>query len=185
MDATFEFEKRRNRPVRYDRTLVSTTLRAMKRVEEIQSAREKRHHTRRMALSNALRVRQDEVELAKGVHLLAPAEKRVRRYVRSAARFREAARSWPPQPRPPSNDTSSKSGHSVIRASDSARRRSVRSSSSVSVPSASRRSVAACSAAALAAPLAAATYAWSLRSSALARASPAACSAASAASSSE
>lgn len=89
MDATFEFEKRRNRPVRYDRALVSTSLRAMKRVEEIQTAREKRHHTRRMALSKALRVRQDEVELAKGVHLLAPAEKRA---VESAVEARLAAR---------------------------------------------------------------------------------------------
>ncbi|KAJ2841094.1 ATPase-activating ribosome biosynthesis protein, partial [Coemansia erecta] len=31
IDSTFEFEKRRNVPVRYDRDLMSTTLKAMKR----------------------------------------------------------------------------------------------------------------------------------------------------------
>lgn len=40
-DATFEFEKRRNVPVRYDRELVATTLKAMERVAEIRQKREK------------------------------------------------------------------------------------------------------------------------------------------------
>ena len=41
IDATFEFEKRRNVPVRYDRELMGKTLLAMKRVEEIRRKREK------------------------------------------------------------------------------------------------------------------------------------------------
>ncbi len=77
VDSTFEFEKRRNIPTRYDRELVSTTLRAMKRVEQIQTTREKRFHARRMALSKALQVKQDLSELRKGEHLLAPAEKQL------------------------------------------------------------------------------------------------------------
>jgi hypothetical protein len=40
-DSTFEFEKRRNVPVRYDRELVATTLKAMERVQEIRAKREK------------------------------------------------------------------------------------------------------------------------------------------------
>jgi hypothetical protein len=48
VDAAFEFEKRRDQPVRYDRDLVATTLRAMKKVEEIKSAQEKRHWAWRM-----------------------------------------------------------------------------------------------------------------------------------------
>jgi large subunit ribosomal protein L24e len=40
-DSTFEFEKRRNVPVRYDRELVATTLKAMERVQEIKAKREK------------------------------------------------------------------------------------------------------------------------------------------------
>lgn len=39
-DSTFEFEKRRNIPVRYDRDLLQTTMKAMKRVAEIKAKRE-------------------------------------------------------------------------------------------------------------------------------------------------
>ena len=35
VDATFDFEKRRNRVVKYDRDLMATTLKVMKRVEEM------------------------------------------------------------------------------------------------------------------------------------------------------
>ncbi|KAJ7219340.1 ribosomal protein L24e-domain-containing protein, partial [Mycena pura] len=40
IDSTIDFEKRRNIPVRYDRELVQTTLKAMKRVSEIKKRRE-------------------------------------------------------------------------------------------------------------------------------------------------
>jgi len=40
IDATIDFEKRRNVPIRYDRNLISTTLKAMKRVGEIKQRRE-------------------------------------------------------------------------------------------------------------------------------------------------
>lgn len=39
-DSTIDFEKRRNVPVRYDRELVQTTVKAMKRVAEIRQKRE-------------------------------------------------------------------------------------------------------------------------------------------------
>jgi hypothetical protein len=39
-DSTIDFEKRRNIPVRYDRELVQTTVKAMKRIAEIKSRRE-------------------------------------------------------------------------------------------------------------------------------------------------
>lgn len=39
-DSTIDFEKRRNVPVRYDRELVTTTVKAMKRVGEIKQRRE-------------------------------------------------------------------------------------------------------------------------------------------------
>jgi len=39
-DSTIDFEKRRNVPVRYDRELVQTTIKAMKRIAEIKSRRE-------------------------------------------------------------------------------------------------------------------------------------------------
>ena len=48
IDATFEFEKRRNVPVRYDRELMATTVRAMKRVSEIRAKRERIFYATRM-----------------------------------------------------------------------------------------------------------------------------------------
>jgi large subunit ribosomal protein L24e len=41
IDSTLEFEKRRNVPVRYDRELMATTLKAMKRIQEIKAKRER------------------------------------------------------------------------------------------------------------------------------------------------
>lgn len=47
VDSTFEFEKRRNVPVRYDRELMDTTIKAIKRVQEIKSKRERIHQLNR------------------------------------------------------------------------------------------------------------------------------------------
>ncbi|KAG6917969.1 hypothetical protein DXG01_017153 [Tephrocybe rancida] len=51
IDSTIEFEKRRNVPVRYDRDLIQTTIKAMKRVGEIKSRRERAFFKNRMAVS--------------------------------------------------------------------------------------------------------------------------------------
>ncbi len=40
IDSTLEFEKRRHVPVRYDRELMQTTVKAMKRIQEIKARRE-------------------------------------------------------------------------------------------------------------------------------------------------
>lgn len=44
VDSTFEFEKRRNVPVRYDRELMATTVRTVRRVQEIRARRERLHY---------------------------------------------------------------------------------------------------------------------------------------------
>ncbi|KZP19494.1 hypothetical protein FIBSPDRAFT_828056 [Athelia psychrophila] len=49
IDSTIDFEKRRNVPIRYDRELISTTLKAMKRVGEIKQRREHAFWKHRMA----------------------------------------------------------------------------------------------------------------------------------------
>lgn len=49
VDSTFEFEKRRNVPVRYDRDLMETTVRAIKRVQEIRTRRERAFAVRKMS----------------------------------------------------------------------------------------------------------------------------------------
>jgi large subunit ribosomal protein L24e len=41
VDSTFEFEKRRNVPVRYDRELMENTVKAIKRVQEVRAKRER------------------------------------------------------------------------------------------------------------------------------------------------
>ncbi|KAF8602844.1 hypothetical protein BDV93DRAFT_523701 [Ceratobasidium sp. AG-I] len=51
IDSTFEFEKRRNIPVRYDRELVQTTLKAMQRVTEVRARRERAFWKARMAVA--------------------------------------------------------------------------------------------------------------------------------------
>mmetsp|Transcript_35704 Transcript_35704/g.93055 ORF Transcript_35704/g.93055 Transcript_35704/m.93055 type:complete len:159 (-) Transcript_35704:188-664(-) len=48
MDTTMEFERKRNRAVKYDRELMGQTLHAMKRVMEIRANREKRFYEDRM-----------------------------------------------------------------------------------------------------------------------------------------
>ena len=49
VDSTLTFAARRNVPVRYDRNLVSTTIKAMDRVAEIRARREAVYHGKRMA----------------------------------------------------------------------------------------------------------------------------------------
>jgi large subunit ribosomal protein L24e len=48
VDSTFEFERRRNTPVQYDRELMAKSLSAMKRVQEIKKQREERFYRARM-----------------------------------------------------------------------------------------------------------------------------------------
>ncbi|THG98978.1 hypothetical protein EW026_g3307 [Hermanssonia centrifuga] len=51
IDSTIDFEKRRNVPVRYDRELIQTTVKAMKRIAEIKHKREHVFWKHRMAAS--------------------------------------------------------------------------------------------------------------------------------------
>lgn len=46
-DSTFEFERKRNRPERYDRNLSENTLKAIKKIDKIRGTREVEHITRR------------------------------------------------------------------------------------------------------------------------------------------
>ena len=49
-DSTFEFEKRRNVPIRYDRELMATTVKAMNRISEIKAKRERAFYKNRYGL---------------------------------------------------------------------------------------------------------------------------------------
>ncbi|KAI8050454.1 ribosomal protein L24e-domain-containing protein [Syncephalis plumigaleata] len=73
IDATFEFEKRRNIPVRYDRNLMQTTVQAMQRVHEIRKRRERVHFKNRMSGKRDQERAQDIKELQRGVELISSA----------------------------------------------------------------------------------------------------------------
>eukprot|EP00520_Triparma_pacifica_P019598 CAMPEP_0118654554 /NCGR_PEP_ID=MMETSP0785-20121206/12456_1 /TAXON_ID=91992 /ORGANISM="Bolidomonas pacifica, Strain CCMP 1866" /LENGTH=131 /DNA_ID=CAMNT_0006547231 /DNA_START=198 /DNA_END=590 /DNA_ORIENTATION=- len=67
VDGTFEFEARRNRPVKYDRDLVGKTIGAMQRVQEIREAREVDFYNDRMKDAKAQKKKEARVEIEKGV----------------------------------------------------------------------------------------------------------------------
>jgi large subunit ribosomal protein L24e len=95
VDSTFEFEKRRNRPVKYDRDLMGKTIMAMQRVQEIKSKREERFHANRMKDAKVIKKKQARVEIEKSIELLAPAvakREEVMRTVVDKARERIAAK---------------------------------------------------------------------------------------------
>lgn len=72
-DSTFEFEKRRNRPVKYNRETMETTLRAIKRVSEIQTKRQDMFYKMRMRAHKATQREVIRAEIKKGIEILAPA----------------------------------------------------------------------------------------------------------------
>ncbi|THH20692.1 hypothetical protein EW146_g714 [Bondarzewia mesenterica] len=71
IDSTIDFEKRRNVPVRYDRELVQTTIKAMKRVAEIKKKREHAFWKNRMVASRD-KVRAHRKKTIESVKLLQP-----------------------------------------------------------------------------------------------------------------
>ena len=88
VDKTLQFAARRNIPVRYDRNLVSTTLKAMKRVSEIRVRRERVFFKKRMA-SNKERTRAANLKLvAENEHLL-PRQRASERIAEELAQPRE------------------------------------------------------------------------------------------------
>lgn len=95
VDSTFDFEKRRSRPVKYDRDLMGKTILVMKRVDEVRQEREKRFFENRMQDAKAEKKKQARVEIEKSIELLAPAvanREQVMRNVIDSAKQRIAAR---------------------------------------------------------------------------------------------
>eukprot|EP01106_Pelomyxa_sp_JSP_P016930 TRINITY_DN657_c0_g1_i3.p1 TRINITY_DN657_c0_g1~~TRINITY_DN657_c0_g1_i3.p1 ORF type:complete len:202 (+),score=77.82 TRINITY_DN657_c0_g1_i3:84-689(+) len=93
MDLTLEFEKRRNKPVKYDRLLMMKTLAAMRRVAEIKERREKAFWDRRMLEAQKAQKPFLERQLVRDLHLLAPPPLPIvrRRVERDRARIAAAA----------------------------------------------------------------------------------------------
>ncbi|WWD20764.1 hypothetical protein CI109_105241 [Kwoniella shandongensis] len=72
VDTTFEFEKRRNVPVRYDRELVASTLKAMERVSEIRAKRERAFWKNRMSGNTAKNARDTALDIERHLELVQP-----------------------------------------------------------------------------------------------------------------
>ncbi|KAG6490262.1 probable ribosome biogenesis protein RLP24 [Zingiber officinale] len=73
-DSTFELERKRNRPERYDRNVTEKTLQAIKKIDKIRVAREARHHAMRFKGKKAMEHRAAITELEKSIDLVkAPA----------------------------------------------------------------------------------------------------------------
>ena len=88
-DSTFEFERRRHVPIRYDRELMSTTIRAIQRVSEIRQVRQERLHTARMRVKQRVERQADRRELKDNAELIrAPLISAERRTMLNAIRER-------------------------------------------------------------------------------------------------
>eukprot|EP00240_Pyramimonas_obovata_P010949 CAMPEP_0118924994 /NCGR_PEP_ID=MMETSP1169-20130426/2924_1 /TAXON_ID=36882 /ORGANISM="Pyramimonas obovata, Strain CCMP722" /LENGTH=122 /DNA_ID=CAMNT_0006866165 /DNA_START=312 /DNA_END=680 /DNA_ORIENTATION=- len=70
-DTTFEMERKRNRPEKYNRLLVQKSVKAMKKILDIRKARQDRFYENRMKgkkskdLAEAKRVLKDELHLVR------------------------------------------------------------------------------------------------------------------------
>ena len=74
IDSTIEFEKRRNVPVRYDRDLLATTVKAMKRISEIKQKRERVFYKQRIASKKLVEKENMIKEVAKNIDLISTPE---------------------------------------------------------------------------------------------------------------
>merc|ERR1712032_1180372 len=65
VDPSFEFEKKRNVPVKYDRELWQNSINAMQRVEEIKNKRQAHHIFQRMKLAKDIKEVERDLALIK------------------------------------------------------------------------------------------------------------------------
>ncbi|KAF2503394.1 hypothetical protein BU16DRAFT_521982 [Lophium mytilinum] len=77
VDSTLSFAARRNVPVRYNRDLVATTLKAMQRVSEIRARRERAFYKQRMKGNKERQRLADRKLVEENQHLLPPSERTV------------------------------------------------------------------------------------------------------------
>lgn len=72
LDTTFDFEKLRNRAVKYDRELMGATIHAIERVQQIKEKREERFYNNRMKASKGFAKERDLRELEQNISLIQP-----------------------------------------------------------------------------------------------------------------
>merc|ERR1712076_249253 len=70
VDPSFEFEKKRNVPVKYDRELWQNSINAMQRVEEIKNKRQAHHIFQRMKMAKKIQKAKDIKEVERDLALI-------------------------------------------------------------------------------------------------------------------
>ncbi|XP_067010205.1 probable ribosome biogenesis protein RLP24 [Anabrus simplex] len=70
VDPSFEFEKRRNIPVKYDRELWTKSVEAMKRIESIRQRRQAHHVMQRLRKGRELETKRDIKEVQRDLSLI-------------------------------------------------------------------------------------------------------------------
>ena len=70
VDSSYDFERLRHRPVKYDRELMKTTVRAMDRVAEIKQKREERFWQKWMEPNKEKEKERDLAEVKQGLDLI-------------------------------------------------------------------------------------------------------------------
>jgi len=81
IDSTFNFEKKRLTPTKYNRNLMVKTIRAMQIVDRIRTVRKERFHKQRLAAQIRKRSTTAQKEIAKGADMLeGPAKEKALRY---------------------------------------------------------------------------------------------------------
>lgn len=70
VDSTFDMERKRNRPEKYNRELVQTTVKAIKRITEIREKRQQRFFEKRMEGKVAQQHREAAQELERSISLI-------------------------------------------------------------------------------------------------------------------
>jgi len=93
VDPTFDFEKQRNRPEKYDRNVMAQTLRAMKKIKQVQRAREERFYKNRMKGNKSREKARVEMDIAQNIDLVAPAASRARNQLAQTSAAKEATTS--------------------------------------------------------------------------------------------
>ncbi|KAM7463145.1 hypothetical protein LguiA_031266 [Lonicera macranthoides] len=69
-DSTFEFERKRNRPERYDRNLAARTLEVIKTIDKVRDRRAKIHIERRWKGKKEKELREAEKELKQSISMI-------------------------------------------------------------------------------------------------------------------
>lgn len=98
VDSVYSFEKKRNVPVKYNRELWQTTVKAMKRIKAIRVKREGQFIKNRLKAGRSKSLQRDFEEIAKGIDLLKAPIRVKRRAKQKVSVVHETSEAEPMEP---------------------------------------------------------------------------------------